>query len=182
MLLEIDSTLYHMFKNCLDKFGKAREIALDYDPVLTKNIIDAVAKEIRQHYPNIPGTSGVKWAGHLCSAIHHQRPILMKDMHRNNSAKYEFFLNAEFALIIAIEIIQRSYLGKINHNKEIKLRKSAVFDPRPEFYELIRSTLNTHLYTTGNTNSKINPMILAMFFEAFLEGRYPDVIKEGSNW
>ena len=182
LVLNNQDNLHMMFQASLKRFAEYNKLELIYDDKAVKNLILGVGKEIRRNYPNIPGTSGVKWAGHLCSAIHHQRPILMKDMHRNTSPQSEFSLNAEFAFIFAIEIIQKSYLGKINHNKEIEHTKSVVFETRSAFDELIRSTLITHFYALSNSGSKINPMILAMFFEAFLEGRYPDVIKEGSNW
>ncbi|MCX8507001.1 MAG: hypothetical protein ORN98_10385, partial [Alphaproteobacteria bacterium] len=147
--LEKSESFYEIFSRCIAVSSKTSGFHLICSK---KKFLDIVAKadyELRRHYPNIKGHSAVKWAGHLCSAIHHVRPIqFSSDGHPKPTQKpdIEFILNCDIAITFAIELIEKDYRSILYEKQKIK-DGEPVFSPRSEFFELLRNTLYTVPYT-----------------------------------
>ena len=183
LVLDKAMMLVEIFDACSNKF-KDKGVSLSYSIKEITNIIHSVSQDLRRHYPHIEGISGVKWAGFLCSAIHHKRPLYISTKDPDNSPQNEYQLNTEIAISWAIEIIERSYKSMLVEQKRIT-ESEQVFAIRETFSDFIREALRNAPYSINSYSIsaiRINPMMLVLMFEAFLEGRYPNVIKDGSSW
>ncbi|MDI9349402.1 MAG: hypothetical protein QM537_05315 [Candidatus Symbiobacter sp.] len=182
--LKRPESFYEIFIQCVEIISRDSGFNLTCNPKLFKSIVTGVEFELRRHYPNIKGHSAVKWAAHLCSAIHHVRPVhfsLEQYPEPTQTPEREFQLNSEIGITFAIQLMEREYRMLLLEKQRIK-QDEIVFAQRSEFLELLNQTFFKVPYTINNQGNKINPMVLTLMFESFLEGRYPNVIKEGSNW
>ncbi|MDI9408370.1 MAG: hypothetical protein QM523_03905 [Candidatus Pacebacteria bacterium] len=161
--------------------AKTKKISLVVTPSEFLDMMGVVVDELRSHYPNIQGHSGVKWAGHIAAAIAEQNIVKFAGTHKYNNPHNLQKINAQIAIIFAFSLLNKAYYFKITQ-AGYSLQNRTVVTMRKAVSDSLMDVLIYKNYVSMGGNRSINPVILSATFEQFMEGRYPLVDLNGSCW
>lgn len=175
--------LQDMFNKTVNRAWDKLRIELTYDHRRISNLFEQVAYDIQNHYPNIDGHSGVKWAGHICSAIHDEKPVKFKNKkHPKNTPDMIHRINSLIGIFLVSHMIDNAYREQVKTAYGDKTPQR-LLDFRDSVGSILRSSLIYSGYSHMSKQNSINPVVLSLAFEFYLEGRYPKaVLNHGESW